>query len=49
VSGDVLSVGVEAGTVTYRRNGAVLYRSTTAPVYPLLVDKAAVTLSSPAA
>ena len=38
VSGDVLSVAVEAGTVTYRRNGTVLYRSTAKPVYPLLVD-----------
>jgi phage FluMu protein gp41 len=40
VSGDVLSVEVEGGTVTYRRNGTVLYRSAAKPVYPLLIDTA---------
>ena len=39
-TGDVLRVAVEGGVVRYRRNGTLLYTSTTAPSYPLLVDTA---------
>lgn len=38
--GDVLRVAVENGAVTYRRNGALVYVSPRAPVYPLIVDTA---------
>jgi hypothetical protein len=38
VGGDVFRVSVSAGVVTYRKNGALLYTSALAPVYPLLVD-----------
>ena len=44
--GDVLRVSVEAGAVTYRKNGDLLYTSLTAPDYPLLVDSS---LRSPGA
>ena len=37
--GDLFRVSVEAGFVTYRRNGALL-RTSKPPVYPLLVDTA---------
>lgn len=37
-TGDVLRVAVEGGVVKYRKNGALLYTSTVAPTYPLLVD-----------
>ena len=37
-AGDVLRVGVEGGVVKYRKNGTLLYTSTVAPTYPLLVD-----------
>jgi hypothetical protein len=37
-AGDVLAVTVEGGVVSYRRNGALLYTSSTAPVYPLVLD-----------
>jgi hypothetical protein len=40
VAGDVFRVEVEAGVVTYRRNGALLYTSAVAPAFPLLVDTA---------
>src|SRR6185503_11369953 len=33
-----LRVAVEGGAVRYRKNGALLYTSTAAPAYPLLVD-----------
>ncbi len=35
---DKLRVSVEGGVVTYRKNGTLLYTSTMAPIYPLLVD-----------
>jgi hypothetical protein len=38
--GDRFTVGVENGSVVYRKNGAAFYTSTVAPVYPLLVDTA---------
>jgi hypothetical protein len=38
--GDRLRVAVDTGVVTYHRNGAVIYTSTTAARYPLLVDTA---------
>ena len=37
-TGDVLRVAVESGVVKYRKNGTLLYSSTVAPTYPLLVD-----------
>ena len=38
VTEDVFRVAVEGGVVKYRKNGALLYTSTVAPAYPLLVD-----------
>jgi hypothetical protein len=38
--GDVFRVEVEAGVVTYRKNGALLTTSAVAPAFPLLVDTA---------
>jgi hypothetical protein len=38
--GDKLRVAVSGGVVRYYRNGTLLYTSTTAPEYPLLVDTA---------
>ncbi len=35
---DVLRVSVENGVVVYRKNGAVIYTSTTPPHYPLVAD-----------
>jgi hypothetical protein len=40
VPGDVLRIAVESGVVRYYRNTRVVYTSTAAPVYPLLVDTA---------
>jgi RHS repeat-associated protein len=37
-AGDVLRVAIEGGVVKYRKNGALVYTSTAAPNYPLLVD-----------
>ncbi len=37
-AGDVLAVAIEDGAVSYRRNGALLYTSSAAPVYPLVLD-----------
>jgi hypothetical protein len=37
-TGDLLRVAVEGGVVKYRKNGALLYTSSVAPTYPLLVD-----------
>jgi RHS repeat-associated protein len=37
-AGDTLRVAVEGGVVKYRKNGTLLYTSTVAPTYPLLVD-----------
>jgi hypothetical protein len=37
-AGDRLRVSVESGVVRYRRNGALIYQSTVAPVYPLVLD-----------
>jgi RHS repeat-associated protein len=39
-TGDTIKVAVESGVVKYRKNGAVVYTSTVAPSYPLLVDSA---------
>ena len=39
-AGDLLQVSVESGVVKYSRNGELLYTSTLAAVYPLLVDTA---------
>ena len=38
VATDKLRVSVEGGEVKYRKNGVLLYTSTLAPIYPLLVD-----------
>lgn len=38
VPGDLLRVAVEGGVVKYRKNGTLLYATTVAPNYPLLVD-----------
>jgi hypothetical protein len=40
VSGDRLRVSVESGVVKYLKNGAVIYTSSQAPTFPLLVDTA---------
>jgi RHS repeat-associated protein len=37
---DVLRVAIESGVIKYKKNGALLYTSTVAPTYPLLVDTA---------
>ncbi|MEK6334072.1 MAG: LamG-like jellyroll fold domain-containing protein [Acidobacteriota bacterium] len=37
-AGDVMRVAVEGGVIKYRKNGTLLYTSTVAPTYPLLVD-----------
>ena len=37
-TGDVFRVGIEGGSVKYRKNGVLIYTSATAPRYPLLVD-----------
>jgi hypothetical protein len=39
-TGDLLEVSVVGGKVQYKKNGALLYQSTTLPVYPLIVDSA---------
>ena len=36
----MLRVAVEGGVVKYRKNGTLVYTSTVAPTYPLLVDTA---------
>lgn len=36
--GDALKVAVEGGVVSYYRNGTLLYISSAAPTYPMLVD-----------
>ena len=46
VVGDVLRVAVESGVVKYYKNGALLYTSTVAPVYPLQVDTSLLTANS---
>jgi hypothetical protein len=38
VSGDLLRVEVISDTVYYKKNGVLLYTSTTTPIYPLVVD-----------
>ena len=40
VSGDMIRVAVESGIVKYKKNGVVVYTSSVAPNYPLLVDTA---------
>ena len=40
VAGDTLRVAVVGGVVKYSKNGTVVYTSTKAPIYPLLVDTA---------
>jgi predicted amidohydrolase len=42
--GDVFRIAVEAGAVSFYKNGVRFYRSTRAPVYPLLVDTSFFTL-----
>ncbi len=37
-TGDKLRIAVEGGVVKYRKNGTLIYTSTVAPTYPLLVD-----------
>ncbi len=37
-TGDDLRVSIESGVVKYKKNGTVIYTSTVAPSYPLLVD-----------
>ena len=37
-NGDLVRVSIEGGVVKYRKNGTLLYTSTVAPTYPLLVD-----------
>lgn len=44
-SGDVFRIAVEAGVVNFYKNGLRFYRSTKAPVYPLLVDTSFFTLN----
>ncbi|HJR08139.1 MAG TPA: hypothetical protein VJ842_12835 [Pyrinomonadaceae bacterium] len=44
--GDVLRVAVEGGAVKYYKNGTLLYTSTVAPTYPLLVDTSLLNASS---
>lgn len=46
-TGDILRVAVSGGVVRYYRNGALLYTSTQAPVYPLLLDTALYTPGVP--
>jgi hypothetical protein len=46
IVGDVFRVGVESGVVKYRKNGILLYTSTIAPAYPLLVDTSLYSLGS---
>jgi hypothetical protein len=36
--GDTFKIAVEGSAVVYYRNGTVVYRSTQAPVLPLIVD-----------
>jgi RHS repeat-associated protein len=43
---DRLRVAVEGGVVKYRKNGALVYTSTVAPTYPLLVDTSFNTVNS---
>jgi hypothetical protein len=38
--GDVFRIAVEGGTVKYYRNGTLIYTSTVAPSYPLVLDTA---------
>jgi hypothetical protein len=38
VAGDTLRVAVEGGVVKYRKNGVLIYTSSIAPTFPLLVD-----------
>jgi hypothetical protein len=38
VVGDVFRVAVESGVVKYYKNGTLLYTSSVAPSYPLIVD-----------
>jgi hypothetical protein len=44
--GDRLRVSVENNAVTYRKNGVLLYTSTLAPDYPLLIDTSLLTAGS---
>jgi YD repeat-containing protein len=44
-AGDVFRVAIEGGVVKYRKNGVLLYTSTVAPSYPLLVDCALANLN----
>jgi hypothetical protein len=37
---DVIKVAVESGVVKYKKNGVVVYTSSVAPAYPLVVDLA---------
>lgn len=44
--GDVFRISIEAGEVTYSKNGVLFYGSTVTPVYPLLVDSALLTIGA---
>jgi hypothetical protein len=46
MTGDLLRVAVEGGVVKYRKNGTLLYTSTVAPTFPLLVDTSLFTPAS---
>lgn len=39
-AGDVFRIGVESGSVRYRKNGALLFTSAVPPAYPLVADTA---------
>jgi hypothetical protein len=45
-SGDKMRVAVQAGVVTYSRNGSVFYTSTAGAAYPLLVDTSLYTMGA---
>jgi hypothetical protein len=44
--GDVIRIAIEGGTVKYMRNGVVVHTSPIAPVYPLYVNAALVTMNA---
>lgn len=45
-AGDTFRIAIEGGVVKYYKNGALLYTSTVAPSYPLVVDTALVELNA---
>ena len=44
--GDVLEVSIASGVVTYYKNGALIYTSKKAPVYPIVADASLLTSNS---